>query len=411
MPCQFFLMGSSFVTGYDNYTFGERIYHSNQTGIMKKYLHILLVPALCTQLAAQVKVDDYYRKSDGKDQSRAIQRAFDHLDSLGHGSVEFTGTRTYYVEEDIELPRYTKYGSRTIVLNGNGCLIKAANNVNVFNRIPKNQGEALNKMMSTRFVINDFVFRGGSKAINLGATYGSCINRCTFITQRVAAVDIQFGLMTQINECIATNCFKDSFVLRHGGAWGGNGANSQSNHSVISSCRVYAKAGANTAFKILASSGCVLRDIISEGSSDIQYSIYADRLTSTTVRLFKIENFHLEHAPVKAGIYVNITGIADIDGVFYQLSHEEFPLVLSGPSADHINLSNIPHWVRGTVIEQQRTGRGTAWVMDHCNKNFYKNENWRCRGEGGIIENKKPYWFTGQGYKDQAKKKFGDVAD
>jgi len=63
------------------------------------------------------------------------------------------------------------------------------------------------------------------------------------------------------------------------------------------------------------------------------------------------------------------------------------------------------------VIEQQRTGRGTAWVMDHCNKNFYKNENWRCRGEGGIIENKKPYWFTGQGYKDQAKKKFGDVAD
>lgn len=375
--------------------------------MLKGRIFGIIACCLAFALHAQVRVDDYHRKSDGKDFSRAIQRALDHLDSLGHGSVEFTGTRTYFVADDVELPRYSKFGSRIIILNGNGCQIKAADSVNVFNRIPGNQGEALHKMMSTRFVINDFEIRGGRKAINLGATYASCINRCKFIAQREAAVDIQFGLMTQINGCLATNCFKDNFVLRHGGAWGGNSFNSQSNHSVISSCRVYAKAGSKTAFKILASSGCVLRDIISEGSSDIQYAVYADRLTSTTVRLFRIENFHIEHAPKKAGIYVNITGITDIDGIYYQHGHEEYPLILAGPSADQVNVRNIPHWVKGTVIRQQRLGKGTAWKIDYCNKRFYLPENWRIRCADGVVEHKLPRWLSGQGYKGQLKKQFG----
>ncbi|MBL4703811.1 MAG: hypothetical protein JKY54_04780, partial [Flavobacteriales bacterium] len=105
--------------------------------------------------------------------------------------------------------------------------------------------------------------------------------------------------------------------LRTGEEWGGGTNNSQSNHSIIDQCRVFTRDGAKTCFKVLGSGGVVIRDAISEGSKQVDYSIYVDRQTSTTVRLFKIENFHLEHEPIKAGIFIQSTGITTIDGLFY----------------------------------------------------------------------------------------------
>jgi hypothetical protein len=373
---------------------------------MRKIALQLVAVCITTSVMAQIRVDDFRKESDRLDDSKAMTRALAHLDSIGHGTLEFTGTKEYIVYKNVELPRHSKSGRRIFILNGNGCRITARPGVIVFNRIPKNQDEALNKMMSTRFAFNDFTIKGGAKAINIGATYGTSINRCNFEVQTEAAIDIQFGLNTVISHCNSNNAKKDNFVLRHGADWGGNGINSQSNHSEIRNSRVYAGAGSQTAFKVLASSGVVLRDNISEGSKEIDFSVYVDRLNSNTVRLFKLENLHLEHAPRKAGIYIRSTGVNTFDGIFYQLAYKGFPLFDVGNGSDQINLYNVPHYVNGTIIKQKNMD-AAAWNLMGCNAAFLKKENWCVGTKSGDWEAKRPFYFYAQGYRYHIKKEYG----
>lgn len=368
-------------------------------------LVILLSFIFSAQLLSQINVDNYYHKGDNEDWGLAINRAMAAIDSLGHGSIEFNGTRNYTIQSIIHLPRVSKTGKRSIVLNGNGCTISTTRPISIFYRIPNNQKEALSEMMSTRFVINDILFKGGMKGIDLGATYGTSINRCLFIGQKMAAIDIQFGLQTIISQCHSNGAAKDNFVLRSGSDWGGTDNNSQSNHSIIESCRVYAKQGSNSSYKILSSGGCVIRDCISEGASFLNYSIIIDCQKSTTVRLNKVENFHLEHKAKIAALYINSTGICTIDGLFYQTAYENYPLIQSGEKTNQITLMNIPHYVNGTIIEQKRINSGTAWKMLYCHKNFYIKENWRVFDKEGSYSKELPYYFSGEGYYRQINKK------
>lgn len=353
-----------------------------------------------TTLYAQIRVADFYKSSPGDD-TRAIQTALNYIDSVGHGSLEFDGTRTYRINKPLELPRYKTSGRRIIILNGNGCEVVAKAAVNIFNRVPVDQKEALNKMMSTRFVFNDFTFTGGNKAINLSATFGSSIHRCNFVAQNLAAVDVQFGLSTELSHCIATNCKKDAFILRCGEEWGGNNNNSQSNHSVVNMCRVYAAKGAKTSFKILGSGGVVLRDIISEGSNEVDYSVYFDRLSSTTVRMFTIQNFHLEHSTQKAAIYIRNSGVATVEGVYYQKGYAEFPLIHAGKDSQVIVLKNTAHYVAGTVIKAENNE--VVWRLEYCNKSFYEAANWRIGSKSGY-QTKLPFYLTGIKFRGQTVK-------
>jgi len=358
---------------------------------MKRSILFFFIIHLSAMAFSQIRVEDFYRPSDGKDMSKAINRALKILDEQGHGTLEFKGTENYFVADDCELPRYSKSGRRIIIINGNGCKITAADSVNVFNRIPENQKEALNKMMSTRFVFNDLTIVGGKKAINLGATYGSSINRCNFSGQREAAVDIQFGLNTSIFQCNSTGAWKDNFILRTGIDWGGSANNSQSNQSVIDMCRVYARNGAHSSFIILGSGGCVIRDAISEGSSNIDYCVIIDRLNSTTVRLNKIENIHIEHKPLKAGIFIKSSGTTTVDGLFYQLAYPGYALIYAAPGTNLVVLKNIPHFVSGTVIKQEKPGGKPFWRLEYCNRAFKKPEIWQVKNSAGEWEVFKPY--------------------
>jgi len=371
---------------------------------MKKTILVIYTLLLTFISQAQIKVNDFYRAADGKDWSKAIQRAFKHIDSLGHGSLEFDGTKNYLVNNSIELPRYSKSGRRIIVINGNGCTINASDSVMVFNRMPKDQKEALNQMMSTRFVINDFTFSGGKKGINLGATYGSSINRCNFQGQSEAAIDIQFGLNTSIFQCNSNGNVKTHFLIRTGEDWGGTAINSQSNHTIVDMCRVYSGKGTLCAYKVLGSSGCVIRDCISEGTNDLDYSIFFSYANSNCVRLFKVENLHLEHAPQKAAFYIHNTGIAIIDGVFYQKAYEGFELVHAANRCDQITLRNVPHYVTGTVLTQFGN-EGASWLVEDCSKEFYDPKNWKVTMKEGVKQ-KLPYYFKGRGYRYQVDKQF-----
>jgi hypothetical protein len=305
----------------------------------------------------------------------------------------------------LELPRYNKTGGRRIiVLNGNGCNISAPDSVVIFNRLPKNQKEALNQMMNTRFVINDFTFTGGKKAIQLGATNGSSINRCNFMSQVENAIDLQFGLNTSIFQCNSTGNAVVHYLVRTGEDWGGTTINSQSNHTVLDMCRVYSGKNTQCAFKVLGSSGCVIRDCISEGSNDLEYSIYFDIVGSNCVRLFKVENLHLEHAPQKAAFYIHNTGIAVIDGVFYQKAFDGFCLVYAANRCDQITLRNVPHYVTGTILTQYGN-EGATWLVEDCSKEFYDPQNWKVMMKDGVKQ-KLPYYFKGRGYRYQVDKNF-----
>lgn len=355
-------------------------------------------------LYGQFKVENYYNDSFNGDWGKAFSECFRAMDSAGHGSLELDGTKDYRFRTSAELPRYSTKGRRIFIINGNGAVLSTIiDSVCIFNRIPNSQSEAIGKMMQTRFHINDLTFMGGSKGINIGATYQTAINRCNFQSQKIAAIDIQFGLSTAIVHCNSTNAFYDNFVLRTGRDWGGGDNNSQSNHSVIDRCRVYARDGANTCFKVLGSGGVVIRDAISEGAKNIAYSVYVDRMASTTVRLFKLENFHLEHKPTKAAIYIESSGVSTIDGVFYQSAYEGFRLIQTGDKTNHVYLKNVPHYVSGTVIQQDWSS--TAWRLENCSNSFFKPSSWLVRN-GMKLSNRLPIHFSGTGYGPSVGKRY-----
>jgi hypothetical protein len=372
----------------------QRIIGVNNTGmwfralITSVFSVILALPAL-----SQLKVEDF--RSARLNDTEVVQLALDELDKQGKGSLTFDGSRTYQINRSLRLPNGK--GSH-FVLNGEGCTLRAtADSVDIFQRIPPAQREALNEWTNTRFVIQDFTFVRGARGISLGASLGSAVLRCNFYNHGVAAVDVQFGLQTRIELCKATNCLKDNFVIRTGADWGGNDNNSQSNHTIIESCRVFARQGSESAYKVLGSGGVVISNCISEGHGDINYAIYADRQNSTTVRLFKIENFHLEHAPLKAGIYLRMSGVIEINGLFYQLARDEFTLVEAGRKCDLIHLMNVPHFVKGTVLRQDLDHGGASWNLMYCARPFYNATNWRVLNRNtNKYEERLPQFFSGQ---------------
>ncbi len=327
---------------------------------------------------AQYKVEDF--RKEGMNDTETIQAAMDFLEKKSHGKLEFDGARTYVINKNIELPRYAV---GIVLIEGNGCVLKGKNGIHIFNRIPEDQKEALNKMMNTRFIIQHFTFQEGDKGINLGATYGSKITDCSFLKQKVAAIDIQFGLMTTIENCMATLCDKDNFLLRCGTDWGGNCVNSQSNHSHIKACRVYAKKGANTAYYVEGSNGITLEDIISEGYGGIKKSVYVTNKGNSISHLFTIRNFHMEHTPLEAGIHLDFNGHVTIDGLFFQTADTDFPVIKTTQKSATNTLKNIPYFVKGSIIQNQGHLWGIIWNLEDCHQFFYQKKYWKRKDKNG----------------------------
>ncbi|MBL4703810.1 MAG: hypothetical protein JKY54_04775 [Flavobacteriales bacterium] len=85
------------------------------------------------------------------------------------------------------------------------------------------------------------------------------------------------------------------------------------------------------------------------------------------------------------------------------MAYDDYRLIHTGKKTDHVNLKNVPHFVTGTVIQQDWSS--TAWVLESCNSKFFNPDNWRVKN--GVKTNKKlPFYFSGTGYGPASEKRY-----
>ncbi|MBK8500244.1 MAG: hypothetical protein IPL52_15835 [Flavobacteriales bacterium] len=230
--------------------------------------------------------------------------------------VSFSAAAVYKCDSDIVLPDV-----QFLVIDGKGCKLVLGPSSNGFTCRIANQQEAA-KRTGQRYAIRDFAsIEGGRKAIDLQATLGSVVENCRLVGQTEAAVDLRFALMTAVRNVIVTNPGKRGFVVRTGDWPGATWSNSQSNHTVLEQCRVYATASTTQAFSVINCNGVRITDCISEGGPcdhDLFLSATTDGnedlpAKNTVVKQFTLSNFHVEHAVRKASIHVNMPSKCSVE--------------------------------------------------------------------------------------------------
>jgi len=281
----------------------------------------------------------------------------------------------YIISKSLELPRT----GGLVVINGQGANLKAKAGVEVFRSIPKDQSQAMiwNK---TRFLIENFgKIQGGSRGIFIGSSFNTVIRNIEFIGQSTAAIDLVFCLMSTVENILVTNVGHDGIVLRSAvnsetgeKEWPGTSFNnSQCNHSVVQSSRVYNKKGCTgTSFKILQSTGVRLLDCISEGWEN-EHAVFFDASKCTTAKFFSIENFHLEHVPTNGALVFRSNGsIVNVDGLFLQTGSKTSPAIWLMNNGNYI-FKNIPWWPQGAWVKSSNS----PYVVIEQSRNDFANFN------------------------------------
>lgn len=230
--------------------------------------------------------------------------------------LSFSAAGTYHASADIVLPAV-----QFLVIDGKGCKLTLGEGSNGFTS-PITDQKAAAQHTSCRYSIRDFaMITGGRKAIDLQATLNSTVTNCRFTGQTEAAVDLRFCLMARLENVLVTNPVKRGFVVRCGDWPGANTSNSQSNHTVLSQCRVYCTKTTTQAFTVLNSGGVRMVDCISEGAEadhDLFLSARTDGNEDATannavVKSFTLSNFHVEHRLRVASIHVNMPPKATVE--------------------------------------------------------------------------------------------------
>ncbi|MBL0127839.1 MAG: hypothetical protein IPP83_10380 [Flavobacteriales bacterium] len=266
--------------------------------------------------------------------------------------VTFSAAAVYNCNADIVLPDLP-----LLVIDGAGAKLVLGPNSNGFTRRIVDQKDA-ERRTGSRYVIRDFaVIEGGRKAIDLQATLGSVVENCRLTGQSEVAIDLRFALMTRVENVLVTDPAKLGFVVRTGDWPGATWSNSQSNHTVLEQCRVYAAATTTRAYSVLNCNGVRLNDCISEGAA-CDYDLFLNAVIdgnedsparNSVVKQFALSNFHVEHAVRKASIHVNMPPKASVDlSQIYWNGKMPAPVIeyISG----QLNLSLIGWWADDFVI-------------------------------------------------------------
>lgn len=249
--------------------------------------------------------------------------------------VIFSAAAVYRCETDIILP-----DAQLLIIDGAGAKLVLGPNSSGFTRRIADQKDALARV-SSRYVIRDFAsIEGGKKAIDLKATLGSTVSNLRLVGQTEAAIDLRFALMARVENVLVTNPVKRGIVVRIGDWPGATWSNSQSNHTVLEQCRVYASTTTTQAFTVLHSSGVRLQDCISEGAS-CEHDLYlsaaiagkeTEVAKNTVVKQFALANFHVEHSARKASIHVNMPpkAVVELRAVYWNGKQ-------TAPVIDHVS--------------------------------------------------------------------------
>lgn len=265
----------------------------------------------------------------------------------------------YVISQSLELPRT----GGLVIINGQGANLKANAGIEIFRSIPADQSQAMT-WNKTRYLIQDFgKIEGGSRGIFIGSSFNTVIRNIEFIGQSIAAIDLVFCLMSTVENILVTNVGHDGIVLRTAvdsqtgeKLWEGSSYNnSQCNHTVVRSCRVYNKKECTgTSFKVLQSTGVRLLDCISEGWAN-EHAVFFDAEKCTTAKLFSIENFHLEHVPNNGALTFRSNGsIVTVDGLFLQEGSKASPAVWLMTNGNYI-FKNIPWWPEGAWVKSSHS--------------------------------------------------------
>lgn len=226
----------------------------------------------------------------------------------------------YYMWE-FPLPKTSQY----VEINGNGSKVYFQNNG--FHVAPKDQREALNEGTNNRYIIHNFTLvNGGKYGVDIGASFNSQIENIHFSSQTEACIRLRFALMTKVSNVIMLPLYDG--IQIYSGDWSrATPTNSQSNHTVLSQCRVYALRNSRYSYHIKQSSGIVLRDCISEGH-DNEIAVKFEAKGNPVVKHFRIENFHLEHSPTHSGVYISANGATSniIDGLYVSSTGIKTPI-------------------------------------------------------------------------------------
>jgi hypothetical protein len=268
----------------------------------------------------------------------------------------------YLIRESWVWPTYT-YGdsiSPTLKINGYGAVLYSdVEDITVISRLPTAQDtgptyEQAQVMIGlNKFSVEGVVLRGeghpGQTGFAIGATYGLRMIGC-----RVAAMGRgfvgAFCLQSYWEACETINCEVGGFYLTDGSSatisgvsWpGASNSGSQSNVSVLQSCRVYGHPDQDQAYYLYGSDSCALKNCVAEGAGGA-IDVVFDYGGSTVVKNFTIDGMHFENANAKCLMKIRTTGVLKIKGIFSQVPAAL--LDLSGGIGPKVCFDGLPYFV------------------------------------------------------------------
>lgn len=339
-------------------------------------------------------------KADGvTNDSVAVQKAFNIGTSRGL-KIKFSFGKTYLVNTSIAIPIGLPGTARFIEIEGYGAKIKTTAAITIFNRMPVDQngtGVGMNEAVIIKGI--DFIGNrtAGQRGVFIGATYGTRIEDCHF-QDLDTALHLAFCLMATVDNVRYGGNVTDNLCITSGnGHWtGATTINSSSNTTTVRANRIFGLSGAFSHYKILASSGVVLYDCISEGAAP-QYSTYYNTEGITVVKIFQVKGYHLEIAPTKAGFFLRATGgIVEIEGVFIQ--HTQTLIENISDSSATIRLKNIPWFPTGTTIKYN--GTGSMYHLEDCTNKYFEAGTWINTSNANTAQ--LPFYMWGRGIATEA---------
>jgi hypothetical protein len=295
------------------------------------------------------------------------------------GSVKAKGGIYYIGSKPIYIEKYAK----NFQIDGNYCKVISTSPSSIFTRISPSSNSDAQTMVELKLTFKNITLRGNSSQIGIdfGPSYGAVYENIIG-ENLMECIHLRFALRTIISNCFSTNS-NIGWVADKGNWSGASNSNSQSNHTTFTSCR-YFGAG-DCAFKIIASSGCVVENCIIEGQS-VRAGIDFDGNGSTVVKDFSVRNIHFECTGGASESIIKIrmhSGIATVDKVYAIYSSI---LVDAGATTGYLTMrvSNVSYCVLKNGKAFNNAGN-VGWILEY-------NENPLTTNSASTTV---PTWFNG----------------